>query len=110
MKGDIAFNLDFDRLEFPEIAGYDELEFIPIENGGFKNEYLEADWDRIKLNRNRRNNSYFITLSNDIDRVQFTAQPVFSGNDLEKAIEEFEQKKSRIQQEFKTQKTRVGKA
>ena len=107
--GDIVFKLDFDRMEFPEIAGYDEIEFIPIENGGFKKEYMNANWNEIRLNKNRRNQSYFITLSNDIDRVQFNAQPVFSGKDLKKALAEFEQQKTSIQLDIRKKQQEIEK-
>ena len=98
-KEDFAFRIEFDRKDYPELAAYDELEFVSSDPG-FNTDQFSKSWTDIQLTRKRGSKSYFVTLSNGIDRIQFEAQPVFSGNDYKKALKEFETKNKKLQKEI----------
>lgn len=101
----ITFSVEYSDIDFPELAGFKEVEFISKDD-----KVKTGEWDEVSITKKRGKSEYILIFSNSVSRLRVDALPVFSGDDYERSFEEFENKRLRLKKEIEDKRVEVEMA
>jgi|GEM_PF-4168327 len=84
------FHFDFDPLDFPELAGFEDIMF-QAKDSRFKRSFYENSWDAVELKKGKI--GYSIVLKNGIEEENFNVVPVLQKDEYESALDDYENAK-----------------
>jgi len=96
-----VIQIDVDPASFKELMAYNNMLFQldPSEKSFNENDSLN-EWNNVKLNRTDQYGVYRVSFSNDNTTVSYLARPVFEGENYNKALKVFEQKRIEYEKEL----------
>ena len=98
----LIFDIDVDPLDFPELAGYEELEFsLDLQRSEVKSSFFDSVWHDLKIERADGIDDYKMVITNEHERLSFFSFPIFQGKAYGKAMAFFEKKLKAYQVKFK---------
>lgn len=80
-----SFTLDIDKYEFPELAGFQSLQFAPIKSSKNISYIYNTEWNNIQLRPHKKAITYELVLKKKDAIEVVVAQPVYEGKDWAKA-------------------------
>lgn len=98
----LIFDIDVDPLDFPELAGYEQLEFsLDLQRSEVKPSFFDSVWHDLKIERADGIDDYKMVITNEHERLSFFSFPIFQGKAYGKAMAFFEKKLKNYQIKFK---------
>lgn len=84
--------IEVDDAEYPELVAYKNVVFEVLETTPYDRENQKINWDKISLQKGKKNGTYKILFEKGARKGEYDVQPALQGEDYQTALKDYEKK------------------